>query len=279
MNYIEFPKLGFKFFINPVAFHIGPLTIMWYGIIICIGFVLAAVLALRSCKKYGITQDDFLDYILFGAPIAIIGARLYFVAFSWKDYEYDLSLVYRIWEGGLAIYGGVIAAVITIYFVSKFKKQSFMRFLDFVIPYIILGQAIGRWGNFTNQEAYGSQTTLPWGMTGNIIASTLKGEAINTVHPTFLYESLICFAGFTFMMIYRKYQRSTGEMISLYMIIYGAARTLIEGLRTDSLYWLDTSIRVSQVLSAVLFFAGIVIFIYLKKLKKVKEVDFIETIH
>lgn len=288
-NYIEFPKLGFKFFINPEAFHIGPFTIMWYGFIICVGFVLAAVLALRACKKYGILQDDLLDYMLFGAPIAIIGARLYFVIFSWKDYEYDLSSIFKIWEGGLAIYGGVIAAVLTIFFVSRYKKQSFINFLDFIIPYIMLGQAIGRWGNFTNQEAFGGPTTLPWGMTGNGIINQLnimklngsfQGDAINTlVHPTFLYESLICFAGFTFLMIYTKHKKSNGEMIALYMIIYGAARTLIEGLRMDSLYWLDTSIRVSQVLSALLFVAGIMLFIYFRMIKKVKEVNIDETIH
>lgn len=262
-NYIEFPNLGFKFSINPEIYITDSYSIKWYGIIICLAFIVSVVLALRSCVKYGITKDDLLDYILITVPCAIIGARLYYVIFSLDTYKDDWLDVFKIWEGGLAIYGGVIATVIAVAVVSRVKKQSLIKMLDFALPYIILGQAIGRWGNFVNQEAYGSSTTLPWGMTGNVIAREFGTEL---VHPTFLYESLWCFFAFAVMMILRKRFTEKGQMTAMYMIFYGAERTLVEGLRTDSL--MLGSIRVSQWLSAILCAAGVVILLYIAGKRK-----------
>lgn len=262
-NYIEFPNLGFKFNINPEIYITDSYSIKWYGIIICLAFIVSVVLALRCCDKYGITKDDLLDYILITVPCAIVGARLYYVIFSLDTYKDDWLDVFKIWEGGLAIYGGVIATVIAVAVVSRVKKQSLIKMLDFALPYIILGQAIGRWGNFTNQEAYGGSTTLPWGMTGNVIAREFGTEL---VHPTFLYESLWCFFAFAVMMILRKRLTGKGQMTAMYMIFYGAERTLVEGLRTDSL--MLGSIRVSQWLSAILCAAGIVILLYIAGKRK-----------
>ncbi len=262
-SYIEFPNLGLKFNINPGIDITDTYSIKWYGIIICFAFILCVILALKSCEKYGINRDSLLDYILITVPSAIVGARLYYVIFSLDLYKDDWTNIFKIWEGGLAIYGGIIATVIAVAITSKVKKQSFIKMLDFALPYIILGQAIGRWGNFVNQEAYGGSTTLPWGMTGNIIAREFGTEL---VHPTFLYESLWCFIAFAVMMILRKRLCEKGQMTALYLILYGAERTLVEGLRTDSL--MLGGVRVSQWLSAILCAAGIVIMIYISSKRR-----------
>lgn len=259
-NYIEFPNLGLKFNITPEIYITESYSIKWYGIIICFAFVLCVLLALRSCEKYGINRDHLLDYILITVPCAIVGARLYYVIFSLDTYKNDWTEIFKIWKGGLAIYGGIIATVIAVAVVSRVKKQSFVKMLDFALPYIILGQAIGRWGNFVNQEAYGGSTTLPWGMTGNLIAREFGTEL---VHPTFLYESLWCFIAFAIMMFLRKRLHEKGQMTAMYMILYGAERTLVEGLRTDSL--MLGGIRVSQWLSAILCATGIVLLIYISR--------------
>lgn len=264
-NYIAFPNLGLKFNINREIYITENYSIKWYGIIICFAFVLCVLLALRSCEKYGINRDHLLDYILITVPCAIVGARLYYVIFSLDTYKDNWIDIFKIWKGGLAIYGGVIATVIAVAAVSKVKKQSFVKMLDFALPYIILGQAIGRWGNFVNQEAYGGSTTLPWGMTGNLIAEEFGTEL---VHPTFLYESLWCFLAFAIMMLLRKRLREKGQMTAMYMILYGAERTLVEGLRTDSL--MLGGIRVSQWLSAVLCAAGVVLLIYISGKRKAR---------
>ena len=261
--FISFPKLGINLEnINPVAFRIGSFAIRWYGIIICLGLLLCVMLGMRKCKKYAIKADDLLDYIIIGIPAAIIGARIYYVAFSWKDFSGNLKEIFAIWKGGLAIYGAVIAIAITAFIICRVKKIRFLHILDFALPYVMLGQAIGRWGNFFNQEAFGGPTNFALGMTGNLIARKM-GEGV-TVHPTFLYESLWCFAGFAFIAIYRqKLQKNIGEVSALYMIVYGAERALVEGLRTDSLMLNIGSfgIRVSQWLSVALVIVGIALFI------------------
>lgn len=281
-GWVEFPKLfgdkGLRIPINDIAFKIGSFEVRWYGLIICLAVVLCIVLGLKSCNKHGMTQDDMLDYVLFAIPSAMVGARLYYVIFEWQNYADDPIKALYVWEGGLAVYGGVIAALIALLCVAKYKKHSFIRIAGFAMPYIILGQAIGRWGNFFNQEAFGRYTDLPWGMTGDQIsewvntqvANEVPGYAVGTlVHPTFLYESLWCFAAFAFMMVYRKkWEKHEGESLCLYMILYGIERTLVEGLRTDSLYIGNTNVRVSQLLSAVLVIAGIALFIDLKRRQK-----------
>ena len=281
-GWVEFPKLfgdkGLRIPINDTVFNLGGFEVKWYGLIICLAVVLCIVLGLKACKNHGMTQDDILDYILFAIPSAMVGARLYYVIFQWENYAEEPITALYVWEGGLAVYGGVIAALIALLCVAKYKKQSFIRVAGFAMPYIILGQAIGRWGNFFNQEAFGRYTTLPWGMTGNEIenwvytqvAKGVEGYSVGTlVHPTFLYESLWCFAAFAFMMIYRKkWEKHEGESLCLYMILYGIERTLVEGLRTDSLYIGNTSVRVSQLLSAVLVIVGVALFADIKRRQK-----------
>ena len=264
-NYIEFPKLGWKFFIEPGIQITENFSIKWYGILICIGFILCIFLGHRACEKYGVKKNDLLDYVLISIPTAIIGARLYYVAFTWDYYSQHPEEIVMVWNGGLAIYGGIIGAAIGLIVMSLIKKKNPLLIVDFMLPYVALGQAIGRWGNFVNQEAYGGSTDLPWGMTGNKIAEEF-GSAL--VHPTFLYESLWCFLAFAIMMILRKKLRSPGQMTAVYFILYGIERAFVEGLRTDSLYIGDTGIRVSQVLSGVLVVAGIIILIVTSIRKK-----------
>lgn len=258
---IQFPNLfgGLTFHINNVAFRLFNIPIYWYGIIIAIGFALAVFLGTRVCKNFGITQEDVIDLVLFAIPSAIIGARAYYVIFSWSQFSENPIRIFNPRTGGLAIYGGVIGAFIAAYFVAKYKKISLFKLFDFGVPYLVLAQGIGRWGNFVNQEAYGSPTTLPWGMTGTIIGS-------EPVHPTFLYESLWCFAVFFFLIWYRKRTKIEGEVFFLYMILYSLGRMFIEALRTDSL--MLGSFRVSQLLAVILVLTFSILF-YLRR-KKIK---------
>ncbi len=258
MNIIEFPGLwGLKLNVDPVAFQIGNITVYWYGIIIAIAFLSAVLLAMRQSSKFGIKSEDIIDLVLFAAPVAIIFARLYYVAFTFNEFKYDFAEVFRIWHGGLAIYGAIIGASIVGILFSKYKKIDTLKLFDLAAPYIVLAQAIGRWGNFVNQEAYGSNTSLPWGMTGNKIRyeltelglNDIKFDAELPVHPTFLYESLWNLAVFIVLIWFRKKKKLDGEVFSMYLLLYGAGRFWIEGLRTDSL--MLGSLRISQVLAAV----------------------------
>jgi phosphatidylglycerol---prolipoprotein diacylglyceryl transferase len=274
---VQFPGLwGLNFNINTWAFQIFGVKIFWYGIIIALSFLAAVLLAMKSCKKYDIKQDDILDLVLFTAPAAIIGARLYYVIFSWDQFKDNLWEIFMTRNGGLAIYGGVIGAFIVAWFFAKYKKIPFLHLLDFSVPYLALGQAIGRWGNFVNHEAFGTMTTLPWRMNGDIYNDYLISVSQNTdllkagVHPTFLYESLLDFAVFLFLAKFRKKKKITGEVLFLYLILYGAGRFLIEGLRTDSLM-VGVSARVSQMLSLLLVILFTALFIYRRAKKKKAE--------
>jgi phosphatidylglycerol:prolipoprotein diacylglycerol transferase len=272
MDYIRFPYLwGLELHIKPIAFSIGDFVdVYWYGLIIAAGFLTAAVLAFRACVKHGIKTDDLIDYVIFGLPAAIVGARLYYVIFAPNavaDYWSQPLEILKIWKGGLAIYGGIIAVVITVLAVAWYKKQNPLRILDFALPYVLLGQAIGRWGNFTNQEAFGANTFNILGMTGNRIKlqlEVLKAQGVHVsseipVHPTFLYESLWCIVGFALLMIYRKrFKKFDGDMLLLYLLVYGSGRAWIEGLRLDSLA--VGTIRVSQVLSIAIAALAAVLF-------------------
>ena len=272
-SYVEFPNLfrnhGLKLNVSDVAFTIGSFEIRWYGLLISGAVLLCIILGMRSCKKYGIEQNDLLDYLIFALPAAIIGLRVYYVAFNFSQYRDNFWKVFAFWEGGLAIYGGIIAAVIAVFVVSRVKKQKFLRVVDFFMGYVALGQAIGRWGNFFNQEAYGGPTTLPWGMTGSRIqADVAKAgwKAGTLVHPTFFYESMWCLIVFAVIMLDRRsrFYKNSGELLAIYMVLYGTERMLVEGLRTDSLYIGNTGIRVSQLLSGILVVVGIALFIDLK---------------
>ncbi|EQB22004.1 MULTISPECIES: prolipoprotein diacylglyceryl transferase [Dehalobacter] len=251
---ITFPGLGLSFTINPIAFSIFGMGIHWYGIIIGTGFLLAFLLANKDSNTFGIKQNDVNDFLLVVTPLAIIGARLYYVVFEWSYYKNNLLEVFNIHHGGLAIYGGILTAVLTAYVFTKKRKINTLKFFDFFIPYVALGQAIGRWGNFVNQEAHGVETTLPWRME---IFDPAKMQRV-AVHPTFLYESLWNLGLFFFLLWFRKKNKYEGEVFMLYLALYGLARFFIEGMRTDSLY--IGTLRVSQMLAGLFFIVCIALF-------------------
>ncbi len=252
MNHIAFPGLGLEFAIDPVAFSIGAKPIYWYAIIIAAGFLLAAWYAMRRANSLSVDPDRLLDALIWATPIAIICARLYYVAFEFDRYRDNLVSILYIWEGGIAIYGAVIGAIITLAIYCKVKRQNLLAMLDVGALGLLIGQAIGRWGNFVNGEAYGTATSLPWRMVVNGVVA----------HPTFLYESLWNALGFVLLHFRSKHRKFKGEIFLLYVAWYGLGRGMIEGLRTDSLYIAGTGLRVSQLLGfATCLIAVIVLFI------------------
>lgn len=239
---------------NPVAFEIFGLPIRWYGILISLGVVIAALLSSKQAKKCGYSEDLIIDLLLFALPISIIGARVYYVIFSWDNYKDNLASILNTREGGLAIHGGLIAAIIVTIVYSKIKKISFWTIADICAPGIILAQGIGRWGNFINQEAYGGPTDLPWGI-------MIEGQK---VHPTFLYESLWNVLVFALLIWYRNNKSKVkGETFLLYVAFYSLGRLFIEGLRTDSL--MLGNFRVAQLISIASIVISFVIFTYRRK--------------
>lgn len=240
---ISFPGLGISFNPPRVAFEIFGRGIYWYGIILALAFLTAALYAINRAPKFGITGDDFTDILFFATPAAIICARAYFVIFQWKLYaDNPISALY-VWDGGVAIYGAVIGAVLTALIVTTVKKINLAAVLDIGSLGLLIGQAIGRWGNFINREAYGTVTNLPWRME---ILNRVAGVR-QAVHPTFLYESLWNVLGFILLHNFSKKRKYNGQVFLMYLAWYGFGRGLIEGLRTDSLYLTDT-LRVSQLL-------------------------------
>lgn len=241
---------------DPVAFRIFGIEIMWYGVLISLGVLLGVLVALKECRRTGFKEDNLLDFLLMAIPSAIVGARAYYVIFSWNYYSQNPSEIINIRNGGLAIHGALIAGIIVGILFCKKRKINVLELLDIVIPSVALGQAIGRWGNYVNQEAYGGPTDLPWGIVVN-------GQK---VHPTFLYESLMNIAIFAFLIWFRKNKKTThGQVLSLYLILYSAVRFFVEGLRTDSLMFLG--MRVAQLVSLSAIIAGIILWMYLKKQK------------
>ena len=257
---VTFPKLGLEFFINSTAFSIGSFEVKWYGVIIATGLMLAVLYGMKRAAYFGVDPDKLLDAIIVGVVCAVVGARLYYVAFTWDYFKDDpIRIITDFHEGGLAIYGGIIGGLLGGGIVAKIKKINVFACLDLAALGFLIGQGIGRWGNFTNQEAFGTPTDLPWGMvsanTGNI-----------AVHPCFLYESLWCLLGFVLLHFFsKKFVKYKGQIFLMYLVWYGLERTFVEGLRTDSLY-LPFSIfgytpRVSQLLSALLVVAGVLLLI------------------
>lgn len=238
---------------NPVAFEIFGLSIRWYGILLSAGIMAGILLAYNEAKRLGHDPEYIIDLALWCVPAAVIGARLYYVIFEWDYYRGDLMRIINIREGGLAIHGALIAAVLTGYVFTRIRKISFWESADIVAPGIVIGQAIGRWGNFVNAEAHGGPTDLPWG----IMVEGVK------VHPTFLYESLWNIGVFIFLILYRRKKKVDGEVFLLYGILYSVGRFWIEGLRTDSLMFMG--MRTAQLISLVIIAAFAALLVYRRK--------------
>ena len=259
---ITFPNLGIAVDPNPVAFTVLGKDIYWYGIIIALGFLLAVLYMLWRAPVFGPTQDDVLDEVLWAVPVGVICARLYYCIFYWELYaDNPISILY-IWEGGLAIYGGVIGGALTILVLSCVKKLPAGTMLDSAAMAVIIGQIFGRWGNFMNREAHGAVTDsfLKMGLVD-------AGGQVVYYHPTFLYESVWNLVGFIGMHFLAKKRKFDGQMVLTYLAWYGLGRVWIEGLRTDSLYLFGTGIRVSQLVAAlcVVFAGGMLAYVLLKK--------------
>ena len=260
MNTVSFPGIGFAVNVKPIAFHIFGWPIHWYGIIIALGFLLAVFYCSRKAADYGIIPDDVIDLLIWAVPLCIIGARLYYVIFYLDLYRradgsLDFPAMIRIWDGGLAIYGGILMAILVLLVFCKVKKISFLAFADLGSLGMLIGQLVGRWGNFVNVEAYGGPTDLPWRMgIYDLVNGTYQ---YMEVHPTFLYESLWNLLGFLLLaFVVARRRKFDGQIFLRYMAWYGLGRAWIEGLRTDSLYFFSTGLRVSQVLAIVFFLAA-----------------------
>lgn len=254
---ISFPFLGLE--VNPGrGFEIGPLNIHFYGVVIALGLMLAVIYACRRCKQFGIKEDDIIDGVLWIVPFAILCARAYYCIFSWEDYRSDPISVLYIWKGGLAIYGGVIGAVIGVIVHCKvFKKISIPALLDLVAMGFLIGQSIGRWGNFFNREAFGAATDSFFRMG----LYNVWTDSWEYYHPTFLYESLWNATGFVMLHFLSKKRKYDGQIALGYAAWYGLGRAMIEGLRVDSLYW--GNFRVSQLLAAVSCCAAVIVLVVL----------------
>ncbi len=254
--------------IDPVAIQLGPISIRWYAIFIVSGLLLAVYLAMKEAPRRKIIPDDILDFILIAFPLAIIGARVYYVIFDWSYYaSQPFSEIFAIWNGGLAIYGGLITGAIVLFVFSYYRAINPLNFLDVAAPGVMIAQAIGRWGNFINQEAYGKIVDNL-----NYLPSFIKNQMyIDGSYrvPTFLYESLWNLLGFIIIMTLRHRPRflKQGEIAFFYLIWYGCGRFVIEGMRTDSLMLFG--IRVSQWLSAILIAIGIALIIWRRKQKDI----------
>ncbi|MDO5548552.1 MAG: prolipoprotein diacylglyceryl transferase [Eubacteriales bacterium] len=271
-NIVSFPGLGLEFHFSRVAFSIGAKPIYWYGIIIAAGFILAVIYASRRAPQFQVASDDLSDMAIFCLPVAVICARIYYVLFQWEEYKDNLSEVVAIWHGGLAIYGGVIGSVIFCVIYCRVKKIHPLDMMDIACIGLMMGQSIGRWGNFMNCEAFGSLTTLPWRM---CIGQTIAECGAYGNHPTFFYESawnaigVLLLHGFS-KSRHRKYR---GEVMLGYFIWYGLGRLWIEGLRTDSLYLFGTGLRVSQLVALLSLLGGLLVFVCNRKMKFLRPVE------
>lgn len=270
MYNVSFPGLGLEFTINRVAFSIGGFEIYWYALCIATGVILALVYAYFNAKRFEVDVDKLLNCFIVGIITAILGARIYYVAFKWDYFSTHPAEILSIRDGGIAIYGAIIGALLGGLTVAKIQKMKLLPVLDLTMICFLIGQSIGRWGNFMNQEAYGTKTD-------SLFRMVSEGTGGVAVHPCFLYESVWCALGVLVLHIFsKKWQKYYGQVAFLYMVWYGLERMFVEGLRTDSLYLPftigDYEPRVSQLLSAVLVVAGIVLLIvFRKKDDKIKE--------
>lgn len=258
--------------LNPVFLELGPLAIHWYGLIIGLGAMLGLFIAVKESERRGLHKDTFVDLVLYAIPIAILSARAYYVIFKWDYYSQHPEQIIRIWEGGLAIHGGLIGAFITAYVYSRVKGISFWKLADIGAPSIILGQAIGRWGNFMNQEAHGGPVTREF-LEGLYLPEFIVNQMyINGqyYHPTFLYESIWNLIGFAILLFLRRVNLRRGELFLTYIIWYSIGRFFIEGLRTDSLMLTET-LRIAQVISIVLVLIALAILVFRRAKGQSKE--------
>ncbi|ENA2423822.1 prolipoprotein diacylglyceryl transferase [Listeria monocytogenes] len=248
--------------LDPVAIQIGSISVKWYGVIIASAVVIALLLALSEANKRKMDKEIIVDLLIWAIPISIISARIYYVIFEWDFYKNNLGEIVKIWHGGIAIYGALIGAVLTAIIFSRIKKISFWQLADVVAPSLIVAQAIGRWGNFMNQEAHGAETTRSFLESLHLPDFIINQMYIDGAYyqPTFLYESLWNVLGFIVLLIIRRTKIRRGELFLGYVIWYSFGRFFIEGMRTDSLMWGD--FRVSQVLSLLLIVLSIGIIIY-----------------
>lgn len=260
INEIIFPALNLKLHISRIAFSLFGVNIYWYAILITFAMALSIFLMNKDDKKYNINFDDILLLIILTIPIAFIGARMYYVIFNINYYFSNPTKILNIRDGGLAIYGGIIAGTITIIMYCKIKKINILDVLDYVVPYVAMGQAIGRWGNFINVEAYGTETS------NFIRMGIIENDIYKEVHPTFLYESIVTFFLFIFLFNIRNKRKYSGQLTYIYLATYSIARFFIEGLRTDSL--MLGNIRVSQLVSLIIFIFSILMILINKYLKK-----------
>ena len=257
---------------NPEIFSIGNLSIRWYSLLILIGITIAFMLSIKESKKFKLPDDYFFDMGFWIVIFGILGARLYYVIFNFSYYKNDFLEVFKVWNGGLAIHGGIIGGLITLIIYCKIKKVNILRTMDIIAPSLLIAQAIGRWGNFFNSEAHGPITTLATLKQLHIPGFIIKGMQIDGVyyHPTFLYESLWCLIGFIIILLIRKYYKylKNGQLSCVYFMWYSIGRLFIEYLRTDSL--MIGKFKVAQLVSIILFLFGLIFFVYLcfNKLKK-----------
>ncbi len=286
-NAIIFPNL--HIYLNPVykKIDVFGFSIAYYGIVIAVGMLFATFFILREAKRRRIKEDSILDVIIYSIVIGLIGARIYYVAFSWDLYKDNLLNIFDIRGGGIAIYGGIIAGFITGFIITKIKKLPFLKVSDICIIGLPLGQAIGRWGNFFNREAFGkyydglfsmqipisnvrSMTDVTKEMLSN--AKVISKETFISVHPTFLYESIGNFLIFLFLMYLRKRIKFNGQLLLTYMVLYGILRFFVESLRTDQLLLWGTNIPVSKMLAGIIVVSSIILFIMLKIKRKHKAI-------
>lgn len=261
INSISFPKLNINLSISPVAFHIGQKEIYWYALIILLGFAAGIALSSKGCEKRGVAKDTVLDIALLGIIFGIIGARIYYVIFAFDEFKNNLWDVFKIWEGGLAIYGGIIGALISSFVYCRFKKLNLFNVLDTCCIGLLLGQSIGRWGNFVNCEVFGK-------ITNSVLGMSINGG--KPVHPLFLYESIWSIAGVFFLLLVRDKKKKNGQIFCLYALWYSVGRLFLEGMRNSSyiLYLIPDKLGISQFVSALITVLSIAGLIFISKSNK-----------
>ena len=254
-NLIGFPGLGLEFEINRVAFSIFGKPIYWYAICILTGYLLGMIFVCSTCKKRGVEPDNVIDICFWGLIFGIIGARIYYCIFDWKSIDGFLG-IFKIWEGGIAIYGALIGAILTVLVYCHKKKLNTLNVLDVCVPGVFIGQIIGRWGNFFNAEVYGRETNT-------FLRMTMNGA--NGVHPLFLYEGLWNLAGLILLLLFRHRKKADGQVFSFYIFWYGLGRLILEGMRQTEyiLYLIPGVLGISQLVAGICIVAGIFGKVYL----------------